>query len=181
MLERHGQVPPRASFGGATPMLPGTPARSGGNNKVPGSAYSTPVGGGAGGPKTPFGLGPAQMAHLTPAQRSAIATSQKKGQPIPPSLMLAINAAAAGGNNQKQSGTLGGKKMFPAPPALPHMGAPPLPGSGNFDSLTGEFPGRPSCQSAKPADLLPFCSLRLLYRRMLLSSFFFPHKMSANR
>lgn len=160
-------------------MLPGTPARSG-NNKVPGSAYSTPVGGGAGGPKTPFGLGPAQMAHLTPAQRSAIATSQKKGQPIPPSLMLAINAAAAGGNNQKQSGTLGGKKMFPAPPAPPHMGAPLPPGSGNFDSLTRAFPGQPSCQYAKPAELLHFAS----YTSCIGECYFLifpPRKMSANR
>lgn len=153
MLERHGQVPPRASFGGATP-LPGTPARntkmmmSGGGG---GSAYSTPVGGGGSktpfgfgpGQKTPFGFGPGQMQHLTPAQQKAVSTAQKKGQPIPPALMMAANANAnpAAASNQKQQGPLA-RKMFPAPPAQSQPGAPSLPpgmDSFGFDNMTRKF------------------------------------------
>jgi len=111
MLERHGQAPPRMSFGGG---LPGTPARqTGSGSKVPGSAYSTPVGGA----KTPFGFGPGQMQHLTPAQQKAIVTSQQKGQPIPPNLQAALLASAQKGAPQGQKQVpLGGKRMFPPPP-----------------------------------------------------------------
>lgn len=112
MLERHGQAPPRASFGGA---LPGTPARqTGSGSKVPGSAYSTPIGGGA---KTPFGIGSGQMQHLTPAQQRAMVTSQQKGQPLPPNLQAALMASAQKSSLQGQKqAPLGGKRMFPPPP-----------------------------------------------------------------
>lgn len=130
MLERHGQVPPRASFGG----LPGTPARQmGGANKVPGSAYSTPVGGGAGGAKTPFGQGPGQIHHLTPAQQKALVSSQKKGQPVPPNLQAALMAAS-----QKQQ-PLGGKRMFPAPPGPAFNPAPGMEPALDLNKMTREL------------------------------------------
>lgn len=138
MLERHGQVPPRSA-------MPGTPARQSESkgNSIPGSAYSTPVGG-------MFGPGGGRgLEHLTPAQRSALMKSQQKGQQNP---LLNTGMLAS---NQKQN-VMGkqaplNRKLFPAPPgpvpplpSMPNVPNPPPMGmtfDGNMDinSMTREF------------------------------------------